>query len=123
MKITPANRAQVNFIRAYAAGEVRIGETVVRSNCLVTASELVSDWSAVDAAKLTLAQLEPIFALQPEIVVLGTGMRQTFPAPQIHAAMLSRRIGFEVMDLGAACRTFNVLLSEDRPVLAALLLK
>lgn len=123
MKITPANRAQVNFIRAYAAGEVRIGETVVRGNCLVTARELVSDWNAVDAANLTLAQLEPIFALRPEIVVLGTGMRQTFPPPQIHAAMLSRRIGFEVMDLGAACRTFNVLLSEDRPVLAALLLK
>lgn len=123
MKITPANRSQYNFIRAYAEGEIRIGEKLVHSNCLITAERLISDWSATDPASLTLAQLEPIFALGPEIVVLGTGLRQMFPPPQISAEMLSRGIGFEVMDLGAACRTFNVLLSEDRPVLAALLLR
>lgn len=123
MKITASNRANINFIRAYAPGEIRIGEQSIHSNCLITATQLIVDWQASDATGLTLAQLEPVFALKPEIVVLGTGSRQQFPPAEIQAALLSRGIGFEVMDLGAACRTFNVLLSEDRPVLAALLLK
>ena len=123
MKITATQRANLNFIRGYAPGEIRIGEQSIHSNCLVTANQLITDWQANDAATLSLAHLEPMLALKPEIVVLGTGERQQFPPAEIYAALLSRRIGFEVMDLGAACRTFNVLLSEDRSVLAALLLK
>lgn len=123
MKITANVRSNLHFIRAYAPGEIRVGDSVVHSNCLITAQQLVVDWPAQRAAELTPEHLQPIFDLRPEIVILGTGSRQEFPPPQIHAAMLTRGIGFEVMDLGAACRTFNVLVSEDRPVLAALLLK
>ena len=64
-----------------------------------------------------------MLALEPEIVVLGSGTRQRFPELQLLAALLSRGIGCEVMDTGAACRTYNVLASEDRRVVAALLLQ
>jgi len=64
-----------------------------------------------------------VFALQPEIVVLGSGPRQRFPEPRLLAAIMTRGIGCEVMDTGAACRTYNVLVSEGRRAVAALLLK
>lgn len=121
MKLTLASRSQ-NFIRAYATGEVRLTDQVLRHNCLIAPEQVVSDWTASTVATLDSSDLQPIFALQPELVILGTGMRQQFPGAAIRAAFLSRNIGFEVMDLGAACRTFNVLLSEDRRVVAALLL-
>jgi uncharacterized protein len=67
--------------------------------------------------------LEPIFKLQPELVLLGTGARQRFAAAAIRAAFTARKIGLEAMDLGAACRTFNILVQEDRRVAAALFLR
>jgi uncharacterized protein len=122
MKLTLASRSQ-NFIRAYEAGEVCFADRVLRTNCLIAPEQIVADWSARSVDTLNTGDLQSIFALQPELVILGTGMRQQFPAAAIRAAFLAREIGFEVMDLGAACRTFNVLLSEDRRVVAALLLE
>jgi uncharacterized protein len=63
-----------------------------------------------------------LFEYQPEVVVLSTGPRQQFPRAALRAEFATRRIGLEVMEVGAACRTFNVLLSEERRVLAAVLL-
>jgi uncharacterized protein len=120
MKLTAASRNQ-NFIRAYADHEVKVGERTTTSNCLITADHL-EDWNVQSIAALSVADLQPIFALKPEIVILGTGVKQIFPSAAIQAAFLAREIGIEVMALGAACRTFNVLLSEDRKVLAALVL-
>lgn len=122
MKLTLASRNQ-NLIRAYATGEVRVSDQTLHSNCLITPDQIVADWSAQSVDTLTSADLQPIFAFRPELVILGTGERQQFPAQAIRAAFLSREIGFEVMDLGAACRTFNIVLSEDRRVVAALLLR
>lgn len=121
MKITATQRANANFIRGYEAGAIRIGERNIRHNCLITVDS-VSDWNVTSVEELSVADLQQLIALKPEIVVLGTGMRQRFPPTEVRAAMLAQRIGFEVMDLGAACRTFNVLLSEDRRVVAALIL-
>ena len=122
MKLTLSSRSQ-NYIRAYEADEVRVADQIVRTNCVIAPEQIVSDWSARSVDALTAADLKCIFDFKPEVVILGTGLRQQFPAPAIRAAFLAREIGFEVMDLGAACRTFNVLLSEDRRVVAALLLE
>ena len=64
-----------------------------------------------------------VIAQRPEIVLIGTGTRQRFPERSILTALLTRRIGVEVMDTAAACRTFNILVAEDRRVVAALFLK
>ena len=88
---------------------------------------LVSPSSAVAVPAIgsvdDLASLEitRIFALEPELVLLGTGIRQIFPPASFRAQFLSAGIGFEAMDTGAACRTFNVLVTEQRRVVALLM--
>jgi len=123
MKLTDETLPGTQLVRAYAPGEIRVGETLIRASCLLRADKLVPDWRPQTLDDLQLDDLEAIFALQPEILVLGTGTRQRFPAGKLLAAILSRGIGCEVMTTAAACRTYNVLVSEDRPVVAALLLK
>lgn len=120
MKFTLDSRDDINLIRGYAAGEVHIAELVQRGPCIVTADRLILDWQARDVATLAPADLEPIFALRPDIVLLGTGARQIFPANGIRQAFAARKVGLEVMDLGAACRTYNILAQEERRVAAAL---
>ncbi len=121
MKLTLASRSQ-NYIRAYEAGEIRLAGQSLRTSCLIAPEEIIEHWTRSSIDTLNVTDLQPIFALKPEVVILGTGMRQQFPAAAIRAAFLARAIGFEVMDMGAACRTFNVLLSEDRRVVAAMIL-
>lgn len=123
MKLTDEKIAGIHLIRSYAPGEVRIGETVIRSSCLVKADQLIEDWRPQTVAELSVADLEVVLAMKPELVVLGSGPRQQFPAPEILSAVLSRGVGCEVMDTGAACRTYNILASEGRTVVAALLLR
>ena len=120
MKFTLDSRSDINLIRGYAAGEVRIADLVQHAPCIVTADQLLLDWPARDAKTLSAADLEPLFALQPEVVLLGTGAKQIFPASDVRQAFAARRIGLEVMDLGAACRTYNILVQEERRVAAAL---
>jgi uncharacterized protein len=120
MKLTLDADPRFNLVRSYGPGEVRIGEQVVRTNCIVTAHELVTDWSASSAEALQVEDLEPLFALAPDVVLLGTGEVQRFPARVVRAAFMERHIALEPMDLGAACRTFNILVQEERRVAAAL---
>jgi len=123
MKLTDEKIAGINLIRSYAPGEVRIGETVIRGSCLVKADQIISDWRPQSAAELTLEDLQAAIAMKPELIVIGSGPKQEFPAHEVLGAVMSRGIGCEVMDTGAACRTYNVLASEGRTVVAALLLK
>jgi uncharacterized protein len=122
MKLTDEKIGGINLIRSYATGEVRIGETVIRSSCLVKADQLITDWRPRTVAEISVADMDAVLALKPEVVVIGSGPRQQFPAPEILGAVLSRGVGCEVMDTGAACRTYNILASEGRTVVAALLL-
>jgi uncharacterized protein len=122
MKFTLESRSDINLIRGYGEGEVRINELVQHAPCIVTAQQLVLDWSARALATLTVADLEQIFALQPDLVLLGTGPKQRFPDRVIRQAFAARNVGLEVMDLGAACRTYNILVQEERRVAAALFL-
>lgn len=122
MKLTDESLGATHLIRAYAPGELRVGERLIRRSCLISSNELVEDWRPQTLDELSLADLEPILALMPEIVVLGSGPRQRFPDTAWPGALLARGIGCEVMDTGAACRTYNILATEERRVVAALLL-
>jgi uncharacterized protein len=120
MKFTLDARSDINLIRGYAAGEVHFADLVQRAPCIVTADRLILDWQAREVHTLGAADLEPVFALQPDVVLLGTGARQIFPGSEVRRAFAVRRIGLEVMDLGAACRTYNILVQEERRVAAML---
>jgi uncharacterized protein len=112
MRLTDDRTGSVLLVRSYAPGEVRVADSVLQRSFLISAERLVEDWRPQTLDELTEADLEPVFALQPEIVVLGSGPRQRFPEPRLLAAIMTRGIGCEVMDTGAACRTYNVLVSE-----------
>lgn len=120
MKLTREGTTEVNLIRGYGRGAVRIGERLVSSHCIVAADTLITEFEVDSAAELAVSHLDPIFQLAPEVVLLGTGARQCFPAAAVRQAFAARGIGLEAMDLGAACRTYNVLVQEERRVVALL---
>ena len=123
MKLTLEGSSNINVIRAYSADEIRIGEHSIRSSCIVTADTLVASWPPATVEEVQVSHLESIFELRPELVLFGTGTRQRFAPAEIRSALAARRIGVEAMDLGAACRTFNILVQEDRRVAAVLFLR
>ncbi|MET0327410.1 MAG: Mth938-like domain-containing protein [Luteimonas sp.] len=90
---------------------------------IVAARSLLEDWPVTDVRSLDVAALAPVLALEPEVVLLGTGDTQAFPPPATMAACLSRGIGLEAMTNAAAARTFNVLAGEGRKVVAAFVLQ
>ncbi|MCO6411129.1 MAG: Mth938-like domain-containing protein [Thiogranum sp.] len=112
-----------HLVRAYSDGEVTVGARSYRRSIILSADRLVDDWRPQEHHELTAEDLEPVVAMQPEIVLLGTGRALRFPAPRLTVGLLQAGIGVEVMDTAAACRTFNILLAEDRNVVAALLLR
>ena len=123
MKFTLEPGVRANLIRGYSDSELRIGEHSVRGSCIVTADTLITQWEPRTFAELEAAHLEALLALKPELIVLGTGPTQQFPSAQIRALLARQGVGLEAMQLGAACRTFNVLVQEERRVAAGLFLR
>jgi uncharacterized protein len=110
----------VHFIRAWEPGRVRVAERWIAGNVIVGAEQIVEGWTTMQPEALTVADLEPALALEPTIVVLGTGAQHLLPDVDLMAALARRSVGLEIMSTPAACRTFNVLLQEQRRVVAAL---
>jgi uncharacterized protein len=122
MRFTQDSSSAVNVIRAYGGGELRVNETAYRGTVILSASVVLPQTEIQSVEDLMRVEASRVFGLEPELVLLGTGARQIFPAPSFGAQFLRAGIGFEVMDTGAACRTFNVLVTEQRRVVAVLLL-
>jgi len=123
MKFTLESSSGVHLVRSFAPGELRVGDTVYRRSVVLTAKHVLADWPPQSLDQLQPVHLEAILELEPEIVLLGCGTVQRFPEPALLALILSRSIGCEVMATGAACRTFNILVQENRRVAAALMLR
>lgn len=111
-----------NVIRAYERGRVTVNQETYRASLLVTPERVIPDWPPQSFGALAPAHFERVAALEPEIVLLGTGARLHFPPAPLFHLLVRQGIGFEVMDTGAACRTYNVLMAEGRRVVAALLM-
>ena len=111
-----------HVIRSYTAGEVRVDDQVLRGSFLLSADALVRDWPPQTLEQLGAEHLEQAVELDPELIVLGVGSRQRFPATAVVAPLYRRQIGLEVMTTDAACRTYNILRGEDRRVVAAILM-
>ena len=122
MKFTLDARPGVNLIRAYSASELRIGDQLITSNCIVTADTLITQWQPAVSAGMSVADLAPLLALDPQIVLWGTTQAVQAASSGVRAALFAQAISLEAMDLGAACRTFNILVQEERRVAAALFL-
>jgi len=122
MRLTQDLSSNVNVIRGYGRGELRVNGEVFHNALIVAASAIRPEPALADVADLAMEHAARILELDPELVLVGTGQRQVFPAAAFGAQFLKSGIGFEVMDTGAACRTFNVLVNEQRRVVALLML-
>ena len=111
-----------NSIQACRRGEIIINERKINCSVIITADEII-EWDPQHFDAITVEHIDQLADHEPEIIILGTGEYQQFPAPHIMAGLLSQGIGVEIMNTDAACRTFNVLLSEDRRVVAAIILE
>jgi len=107
-------------IRSYDHGSVTVNESQYTRSLIIMPEHLDADWEPQRLQELSSVHLDSLLDLQPEIILLGTGARLQFPEPRLMAQVLGKGIGFEVMDTGSACRTYNILSAEDRKVAAAL---
>ena len=111
---------RINIVNAYSNGAIIVGNTTFRSSLVLGATEIIDDWPPQSFPDLTPAHLEQVLSLEPEIILFGTGSSIQFPDEDLLMPVTSRQIGYEIMDTGAACRSYNFLVSEGRNAVAAL---
>lgn len=116
------SEAGTHIVRAYGPGQVTVNQQVYRRSLVITRERVITDWLPADFEALQASHFEALLKLQPEVVILGTGGRLRFPNAELTRALVEAQIGLEIMDTGAACRTYNILVSESRQVVAALLM-
>ncbi|MGH8144474.1 MAG: Mth938-like domain-containing protein [Steroidobacteraceae bacterium] len=129
MRLALDSDPRVNLVRRYGDGEIVIGAQRIVRACIVAPNRLMLDWTAgsfeelseapLEPAQLT-SRLEPLLLAGAGIVLLGSGLLQPFPSARLRAAFRERNIALECMTLGAACRTYNILATEERSVIAGL---
>jgi len=111
-----------NAITGYGEGYVMVNRVRHQRTLVVLPDRLVTDWAATTFGALNADHLAALLPLDAEIILLGTGATLRFPRAEIMAPLIRAGVGYEVMDVHAACRTYNILVSEERKVAAALLL-
>ena len=122
MQLTLENPDHEFFLRAADGTLARVNDRTLARSFVIAPDRLLEDWDVTDAARLGPEALEPLLAMEPAVVLLGTGERQVFPPAAAMAAGLRRGVGIEVMTNAAAARTFNVLAGEGRKVVAGFIL-
>jgi len=120
MKFILDNNSGGYAIQRYDVGEVTVGEMIYRESLILLPDRVIADWPPSSVSALTAEDFQQLVELGPEIVLLGTGREQHFPHPSLSQPLMQQRIGLEVMDTAAACRTYNILMAEGRRVAAAL---
>ena len=120
MKLHASAPTALNTFSGYGDGFVLVNGQRHATNLIVLPEKLLR-WEAAGFDALAEADFEIFLALNLEILLLGTGPRQRFPDARLTRALAAKRIGVEAMDLQAACRTYNILMAEERRVAAALL--
>jgi uncharacterized protein len=110
------------FMRGADGRSALVNERCLTNSFIVAPDRLIEGWAVDDVLALRAADLEPLLALEPELVLLGCGATQAFPPQEALAACLSRGIGLDAMTNAAAARTYNVLAGEGRRVVAGFIL-
>ena len=121
MDLTQQTPGDHFYIHSVSDQGIRVVDQIHNTALIVSAQHLLPGWPVSNAREIEAHHIEAIFELKPEVVLIGTGRDQIFLAPELLMLFYQRSIGVEVMNTQAACRTFNVLVSEYRNVVAALL--
>ncbi|MDH5472765.1 MAG: Mth938-like domain-containing protein [Gammaproteobacteria bacterium] len=122
MKLSEDFNAGTQVINGYDETSITINEHTFTHSLLVSNYRLITDWPVKEMSDFCNQSLQPIFELQPEVIIIGTGRNIQFPRPEHYSSAINKGIGIEFMDTGAACRTYNILLSENRKVVAGIIL-
>ena len=121
MRLVLDTDPEILTVRRYAPGEIEVAGEVLRGPCIISPKQLISQWPVTSVATLELPQLEALLRFKPAIVILGSDVAEVRAPSALRRQLESRGIALEVMNLGAACRTYNVLAQELRLVVAGLL--
>lgn len=122
MKITQDLGATQNLIRGYERGRVSVNTESYTRSLIVTPEHVEADWPPETFESLRPEHFAEIVEWGPEIMLIGTGASLRFPPPEIRRVFVDARVGLEIMDTAAACRTYNIITMEGRRVAAALLM-
>jgi uncharacterized protein len=122
MKLHLTTAENNNLITAYSESYIEVNKQRYAKNLIVMPQQLIPDWESTDFAHLTDQHFTKIAELNAEVILLGTGIRHQFLHPSIYHLISAKGIPLECMTTAAACRTYNILMSEGRNVLAALIL-
>ena len=123
MKLHSTETQQYQTVTAYDDKGVELNAIRFEHSLLVLPEAAPAAWPVASFEQLSASHFEQIDAIGPDVVILGTGQRQRFVHPKLIAALTARRIGVECMDNQAACRTYNILMTEGRKVALALIIE
>jgi uncharacterized protein len=122
MDLTYQRPSRHHYIHSVSGDGIRVVDQVCTGSIIVSANRLITDWPVTNPVEITVDHIRQILELEPEIVLLGTGKRQVFLDPEMLMHFYKHPVGVEIMSTRAACDTFNILVSEGRNVVAALVL-
>ncbi|HPX89470.1 MAG TPA: Mth938-like domain-containing protein [Methylophilaceae bacterium] len=123
MKLHLTTAENNHLITAYDTHFIEINKQKIGGSLLVMPQQLIKDWGVASFATLNEAHIEKIAEFNPEVVLLGTGEKHQFLHPNMTKSLTIKGIPLECMTTAAACRTYNILMSEGRNVLAALIVE
>ena len=122
MKFAQDSQDEGYVITAYDTDSISINGKPFDSSLIIAPTQLNENWGISNVDNLCKEHIERILALKPELIIIGTGNKLVFPAVEIYAATIELGIGVDFMDTHAACRTYNILMSEGRDVVAGIIL-
>jgi len=122
MKFAQDSQEDGYVITAYDENSVSINGKTFSQSLVIANTRLKENWDVSGIELLTPNHIETVLSFQPELIIIGTGSRLVFPAIEIYSGIIEHGIGVDFMDTGAACRTYNILMSEGRDVVAGLIL-
>ncbi|ABI59130.1 MULTISPECIES: Mth938-like domain-containing protein [Nitrosomonas] len=123
MKLHLSDNSGLNIFSGYGDGYVAVNQVRYTDSMIVLPEQIVEHWPVSSINQLEMEHFDPLLAVQPEIILLGTGISLQFPNASLIKKILARGIGFETMDTHAVCRTYNILSSEGRHVAAAIFVR
>ena len=123
MKLQSDPHSGANTITGYGDGYIEINKIPYSHAVLLSSDGEILEWAIKSFEDLSPADFIQMATLKPELIIIGTGKRQRFPKPELLKTLIEAKIGFEVMDSQAACRTYNILVGEGRQVLLALIVE
>jgi uncharacterized protein len=123
LKLQSDPHSGANTITGYGDGYVEINQTPYAHAVLLSSDGAIAEWPVKTFEDLEAGHFSQMIDLKPELILIGTGKRQRFPKPELLKSLITAKIGFEIMDSQAACRTYNILVGEGRQVLLALIVE